>query len=670
MAHMSPFGARGERPVFFAVTLPWPRIRELTSIPGIARAPGGLACTWDIALMLAAYLGTPCPRSPLEDALTDDELKAEAAALPGLERYRRLELPAKLRPYQKEGALFLARRAYAMNCDPMRAGKSAMALAASVLVDAKKTLVIAPAIAKYVWAEQAALWLKEEALILEGRAGDLAKRYCKVCDARGKIKGTDGELITCTACRMRNGQANGYKTFDTYVWEWDENGKLTCECPKHRDEMSHDFMISPLVCPLCVNELHAAIGAASIVVCNYDILISQKNADAAGKLFSVEHLQGWAPVLAAHKFDLAILDESHLIRGFSTDSARKGQTRRERVCEVTENIPIAWALTGTPIFGFVRDLWGQLDCVSKGALTGNGVNDRLPFTFHAHFCEGQKDDYGWRADGRSIYADTELPQRLAVFKIQRPRSLILSQMPPKTRQVVRIDAGEVGAKKPRGANDEARLANLLKKTFDAKVDYVTENVISELGEGNKCVVFVFLRESAEKMGKAVEAACKKADVKTRMREVDAKIWTVHGDTSPQGRFEMARAFREHPKAGAFIATIDSVQVAISLKGATSVHFADLHWQPAALLQAEDRPYEVGTTGLSILYYIVRGSVDEHIEAIVLPKVKTLADIVNEKGADELRNALAQGAGKENLKEVIKAMMKDVDTDLGAYDDGD
>jgi SNF2 family DNA or RNA helicase len=662
MPHSSPFGARGSRPVFFAIQLPWTVIRELTSIPGVARAPGGLACTWDVAPMLAAYLGVSCPKPPTEDNLTEEELKTEIAALPGLERYRRLELPAKLRSYQKEGALFLARRSYAMNCDPMRSGKSIQGLAASVLINANRTIIVCPAIAKYVWAEEVAKWIKEEALILEGRAGDFAKRYCRTCDARGQVNGE-----RCSACKMRNGQSNGYKVFDTYVWEWDANGKLVCECPKHPDTPpSWNARGLTEICVLCLDELHDAIESAKFVICNFDILVAQKNSDATGKLFVQENLQGWAPVLASHKFDLAILDECHLIRGFSTNQARKGQTRRERTCEVTENIPTVWGLTGTPIFGFVRDLWGQLDCISKGALTGSG--DRLPFTFHAYWAEGHKDDYGWKADGRSPKCDTELKERLSMFKIQRPRSMILSQMPPKSRQVVRIDAGDVGSKKPRGTNDEVRLASLLKKTVDAKVDTVTENVISELGEGSKCVVFVYLRESAVKMGKAVEAACKKHDVKARMREVDTKIWTVHGDTSPQARFEMARAFREHPKAGVFIATIDSVQVAVSLKGASSVHFADLHWQPAALLQAEDRPYEVGTTGLSIIYYIVRGSVDEHIEAIVLPKVRTLAEVVNEKGADELRAALAHGVGKENLAQIIKAMMKDVDTDLGAYDD--
>jgi len=830
--------------VHFAVALPVEEIRRLTSIPGIARAPGGLAATWDVAPMLAQHLNVPCAVAPVEDNLTDAQLKAEIQAMPGLARYLALGLHTKLREYQKFGAVFLARRAYAMNCDPMRciggdteiivnrggytrrmllrdlvvkfngavsdtgndkrawrsdietrvpcydeessiisnkitaahavglkegfrvttenglvivasvehqfrtpsgytplvelrvrdkvlvrdrtaseksgpqanrhvlwsmqndvirsiepvgpvemfdlemadpywnyvandfvvhnSGKTFQALAASVLVDAEKVLIVAPAIAKYVWAEQIAKWLDDEALILEGRGGDLAYRYCKTCDARGKVVQADGSWVVCTACKLRNGTANGYKTFDTYVWEWDEAGKLSSECPKHDLMLSYKTRGNVVECGECREELDAAITAARYVVCNYDILVASKSSDAAGVQFTQENLLGWTPVLARFHFALGIFDECHMVRGFSTSKERKGQTRREKAAQATDDFDQVWGLTGTPIFGFVRDLWGQLDIISKGAVTGTGYNDRLPFAFHAYFCEGHKDDYGWKADGRSPAADTELPVRLSTFKIQRQRSVILSQMPPKTRQVIRVDpeAASVGSKKPRSARGEAALASLMKKTFDIKVGAVVENVIGELSEGNKCVVFVYLRESATKMGKAIEVACKKHDVKARMREVQTQIWTVHDDTSPQGRFEMSRAFREHVGAGVFIATIDSVQVAVSLKGATTVHFADLHWQPAALLQAEDRPYEVGTTGLAIIYYIVRDSVDEHIESIVLPKVKTLAEVVDEQGAADLRAALAGPQGTQTLNEILKAMAVNVDTSLGAFDDGD
>jgi SNF2 family DNA or RNA helicase len=805
-------GRRGERPCFFPARLPWEVLREYVSIPGVARAPGGLRCTWDIAPTVARLLGVAPPVPPLE---ANVDLAADARAMPGLSRYRALGLQDRLRPYQRYGALFLARRTWALQSDPMRclasdswvrrrrspaagdhervalacvqvgdtllsargglyawntvtavhhvgpkpgfrvrlesgfirrprvselvcsedhqfsvesgaryvplhrlrigdavdaesewhhgtftgqrilsiepvgevemmdltmkdplnnyvaggfvvhnSGKSVQSLAASVLVDAEHVLIVCPALAKYVWADEIAKWLGEEALILEGRGGRVARRYCIACGARGYTE-TDplGAPIPCSACRLRNGQSRGYKLFDVRrlsakddvaVVDGQIVRTIAFRCPKHPDLATTDSAYDGAECQACKDELATTIRAARFVLVNYDLLTAQKSSDERGVTFIRGDLQGWAPTLAQFKFDLCIADEAHQLRGWSSDAKKKGQTRRERFAEVAANIPRVWGLTGTPVYGFTRDLWGQLDAISGGLFSDTRG---LPFAFHSRYCLGFKDTYGWKADGRSPLADTELVERLEYIKIQRSRSEILKDMPAKIRQVIRVDedakAKKAAAARAKAGANEGRLMRLLKQTSAHKRDAVVENVVAELAAGSKCVVFTLLRESADKMSKALEKAIQSKDVATRMREVRANIWTTHGDASPQVRFELARSFREHDGAGVFIATIDSVQVAVSLKGATSVHFADLHWQPSAMLQAEDRPYEVGTTGLTIVYYVVRGSVDEHIEAVVLPKIETLARLVAEEGASAMKGAFA---GPEESADAIYARM--------------
>lgn len=813
--------------------------RELISIPGIALAPGGLRCTWDIAEVLASKLGVSSPVPPLEKNV---DLVADVKAMPGLSEYLQLGLRDRLRPYQREGALFLARRTWAMNCDPMRSGKSVQSLAASILVGAKHVLIVCPALAKYVWADEIHKWLGQEALILEGRAGTHAREYCGTCGARGFVM--EGEQLSrCPDCVLRNGQANGYRIVrvrklkeqtDIQIVNGAAQKTITYACPKHKDMATSDSSREGAHCELCKIDMKVAIDKARYVIVNYDLLVSQKSAGATGVVFTREDLQGWAPILAQHRFDLCIADESHTLRGWSSDPKKAGQTRRERFAQVVEHFDRVWALTGTPIYGFTRDLWGQLDAVSNGLFS-----DRkgLPFNFHArypvhedarvlcgdlrwrpikelrvddeiwgwsrdvgnrrivrthvkevfdlgvqdmveiemddgrkvtctpdhrwavvnaagrirwveaqelmeqqyrptlvdvgpafdtpaetqsyrrgylrglmdgdgtirddhdakghrrrnwkrlavkavrkasraralcvksglgnlfveglssHNCDGHKDDYGWKANGRSALADTELKDRLEFFKMQRPRSVILKDMPPKVRQIIRLDEDEKTRRAVRAAAsagvNEGKLMRLLKQTSVSKRSAVVDNVLDEMAAGEKCVVFTLLRDSAQQLGKALEKGCRRRELKTRMREVDARVWTTHGDASPKARFELAKKFREHKGAGVFIATIDSVQVAVSLKGASSVHFADLHWQPSAMLQAEDRPYEVGVTGLSIIYYIVKGSVDEHVEAVVLPKVETLAQIVDEQGADEMKAAF--GGPEETMDEIYARM---------------
>ncbi len=126
-------GQRGERPVKFP-GVPYHRARTFSEIPGVVADGDGLACTVDIAPTIAKLLDRPVPPSAV--IVPEEQAAAELKAMPGLERYRSLGLQDRLRPYQKIGALFLARRCAAMQADEPRLGKCAQALAAATLIGA------------------------------------------------------------------------------------------------------------------------------------------------------------------------------------------------------------------------------------------------------------------------------------------------------------------------------------------------------------------------------------------------------------------------------------------------------------------------------------------------------------------------------------------------------
>ena len=154
-------------------------------------------------------------------------------------------------------------RSWAMLCDPMRAGKTLTALTGSVLVGAEKTLVICPALPKLGWAEEIAKWVDEEAVVLEGRAGNVVRRFCKACMGRGRIDG-----VYCEACKLKNGQSNGMKLF---------KGKT---------------------------EVAEAIAKAKYVIVNYDLLVAQRAKDGTGRAYYRTDLPGWVPTLSRHYFDI------------------------------------------------------------------------------------------------------------------------------------------------------------------------------------------------------------------------------------------------------------------------------------------------------------------------------------------------------------------------------
>lgn len=620
-------GERGSLPVVFpsfsnSGDVLTPDLQEqLGKIPGVTKYGSGVRATWDAALIVARRLNRELPLPQLEADMTPSDLDAALRAQAGWDRFE--AIAARMRPYQVSGSLFLARRAYALLCDPMRAGKTLTTIGAAVLSGAEKTLIVCPAVARTVWAQEVAKWAESEALVLEGRSPDSARRYCLTCDGRGRLS----TGARCAVCANKNGQSKGYKIF---------------------------------VAGDPDRDLATAIKEAAFIIVNYELLVPQQATTKTGQVLFREELPGWAPYLANHvRFDVAIADEAHMLRGFETNALRKGHTRRERFIAAVAGVPQVWGVTGTPVFGYIRDLWGPLDAISAGAVTGPS---RLPFKFHAHYCDGHRGEFGWVSTGRSPEASTELPLRLDnVIKLQRPRSVILSHMPAKVRQVVRVTpdsvATEAMLRAGKASAGPKKLSKLLQQAGVHKRNAIVENVVQELSEGNKVLVFSLLRANADGLYKAIQKATKSREWSTRMSQANLEMYLATGDSSADVRAGYARAFREHTGAAVFIATIDAVQVALSLRGAASVHFAELHWNPAAMLQAEDRPYEPGVQGLNIVYYVLENSIDDHVIATVLPKFNALTSVTNDEQAQSTKASFDEQTTLAEIHERLTAHVK-------------
>jgi SNF2 family DNA or RNA helicase len=78
------------------------------------------------------------------------------------------------RPYQFEGADFLAARTRALLADQMRVGKTPQAIMAADKIGAERVLVLCPAIACYQWREQWAEWSKRSPATIIGRDLDIS----------------------------------------------------------------------------------------------------------------------------------------------------------------------------------------------------------------------------------------------------------------------------------------------------------------------------------------------------------------------------------------------------------------------------------------------------------------------------------------------------------------
>lgn len=660
-----PLGKRGERPVVFRASLNELQRKKIWNMPGVVQKGDLIYSTWDAAPFVASLIEVDTPLTIPDESNVD--MNTFVDSLPGLARYRELGLSDVLYPTQKEDALFAAYRAYSMLVLPPRTGKTLTSLATSLLIDAERTLIVCPALARRVWAREINKWLKETRVVLiTGRGANELQVMCQVC---GGTRYVDNK--PCTECAWRGKPRGFIPRVVNYLTPKPVDGmpdKSRFVCRKHKSEPILADKGSKVRCKHCLTELVDLMRWSKYAIVNYDCLVTQQRVAADGRKEADSLLPGAIPLIGSVRFDLAIGDEIHYIRGWQSGSKRLGSTRRERFNQACDLIPRVIGLTATPIYGFIRDLWGQFDAVSAGAVSGKP--DRLPFSFHRYFCDGHKDAYGWVANGRTTEADTELPQRMKTFVRIRTRDEIAMQLPVKRRQIIQIEPDKpVVYQFRKGDNAESKFSRMVSAALSQKIDAVVENVMTELAAGQKSIVFTYARESAKQIYDAIKKVANEKDSVTRMRQVELATWLCRGgDMDGDARAVMAESFVRHQGAAVVVATIDSLPGMVSLKGATTVHFAELHWNPAVIIQAEDRPYESGAERLSILYYFVLGSIDERFESALLPKIESLDRTMGDKTAANIRETFAGQAEPQSLNDVLDFLCAGMPTNFS--DDGD
>lgn len=621
-----PLGKRGEYPIFYAANNYHSHTLE-QNLPGVIAIRGGVKCTLDASPIVAAFLGeTEIDIDGMSPDLADLDINAYNSYFKNV-----------LRPYQKRAVEWLLRRPYGWLQHPMQSGKSATALAASVTARSAKTLIMCPSISKPVWADEVRKWLNEPAIILDGWSNNRMRKWCLTCGGMGRVYSE-----RCPDCKQRNGSTYGYNLIEINQTEEpvkrDEDRRWTCR--KHTE-----FRVEPgevVDCPICSEEFHTEADAAKWIIVAYDLLVSAAQKDARGRIMFTPGMTGWRDWLMQWNFDVAIMDEIHLLRGY--DPKKKGN-RRDAAKMILAQIPTVWGLTGTPIFTHVKDLWSQYDLMS------NGLWGRTPTKFHTRYCDGHEESFGQvNAQGKPIMAwiatgssnEDELKVRLERVRELKTREQIAHELPITDRQVYRIDAGDHLPKSLQAKNKRGSILQLVEKLAKVKKPYVVEKVMPQLAEGAKVLVLVYNRSASEDLAKALNKELGSKEWRGRMSNQNAKVLAMQtkAGLSDQMRFALAKEFREREGATVAVATYDSLPASLSLFGATYIHAVDFHVSPSAMEQAMARPCRIGARGIHVLHYVVQNSIDEILEQDVIPLFQ-LKDKMGETEAGATANAFKQ-----------------------------
>lgn len=362
------------------------------------------------------------------------------------------------------------------------------------------------------------------------------------------------------------------------------------------------------------------------------------------------------PHLQRASWDQIIVDEVQQIKNPKAK-------RSEAVAAAVSMSRYKLFLTGTPMLNKPIELQPIISLLDPDRF-GNY------WQFARRYCDAHKEFRGrtsyWVVDGCSNEA--ELQERLrGSIMVRRLKRDVLTELPPKVRQIVPIEGVTVQIK---DLVEEDLVA--LKIEVDALIDCMDEAMACGDPESFDAawkrlqyliqVDFTQMSEYRHKLGLAkvpatvdyckelLEGGVRKLVVFAHHKVVQdtiAKALSAYnpvrltGDMSKTAKQRSVDAFQNDPNCRVFVGSILAAGVGLTLTEASHEVFCEMDWVPANNLQAEDRCHRMGQRDSVNIYQMVAdGTLDARIiHAVVLKQA--MADAILDNESDL--------AGREQIK---------------------
>ena len=338
-----------------------------------------------------------------------------------------------------------------------------------------------------------------------------------------------------------------------------------------------------------------------------------------------------AKVLAKFQFKCVIADESHSLKERTSQRCQLG-------LPILENAKRLVLLSGTPALSRPVELWAQIQCIAPNLFGSYNV-------YTKQYCNARRGRFGYDVSGLSNAE--ELHQKLRQIMVRRLKSHVLKELPPKQRSIIpiKISADNIKTCKDlmtdlketrllvddlfghdaASAHFEARhlLMMAYQQSGIAKAKSVADFLLDWLtGSGTqKILVFAHHKDVMDVLEKAM---AKKFKGIGHVR--------IDGSVLPKERAIRVKKFQTLPIIRVAILSMTAAGVGLTLTAASSVMFAELHWTPGVLVQAEDRCHRIGqVNAVNVMYAVCKDedmSVDMSLWRMLGRKVGNLGKVID------------------------------------------
>ncbi|XP_072396063.1 SWI/SNF-related matrix-associated actin-dependent regulator of chromatin subfamily A-like protein 1 [Diabrotica undecimpunctata] len=310
-------------------------------------------------------------------------------------------------------------------------------------------------------------------------------------------------------------------------------------------------------------------------------------------------------------FGVMIIDESHILKSYKSKCYQAALKLADKAKKVI-------LLSGTPALSRPSELYTQLSLIDK-SFFGNF------FQYSKRYCDGKTTKFGWDTSGSSNLQELEIILAKK-FMIRRTKENVLSAMPKKRQEIINLDTklnqfskeerecllalGEQFVKQ-KGAAKHAALLTFFSETAKIKIPSVCSYVLEILEKKEKFLVFAHHKVMLD----ALEDLIKRKNI---------KYIRIDGTSTTDQRKYFISKFQLDDKYLCAILSITAANAGITLTAAKLVLFAELHWNPSIISQAEARAHRIGQENEVLVQYLLAGgTADDSIWPLLQEKQRTL-----------------------------------------------
>ncbi|CAI4231270.1 unnamed protein product [Auanema sp. JU1783] len=322
--------------------------------------------------------------------------------------------------------------------------------------------------------------------------------------------------------------------------------------------------------------------------------------------------------LARLAYQVLILDECHLLK----DSKAKRTQVATDLAKIANRVIM---LSGTPALSRPAELFSQVRIINPSLFPNYQQ-------FAIRYCDGKQGRFCFEAKGCTNSEELAAILMHRVM-IRRLKNDVLKDLPDKRREVIYLQGDSIdhrmdGLMKAKQAFEFNNNANP-KDSHDSLLEYFSMTGIVKAAAVSSHVLDSLFYPDAPPRKVLIFAHHQIVldTISVEVQKRNLKYIRIDGTTQSVRRGELCKSFQEDPTVMVGILSVTSAGVGITLTAATVVVFAELHWNPGTLLQAEDRAHRVGQKdSVYVQYLVARNTADDMIWDMIQRKLDVLGQV--------------------------------------------